>query len=512
MLSFLMLSRDSFHTVDLERGDLRLERRSPNLTKDRKSSIKKNLEYIVALQCNIICCGYTWFHKVFSKAFVLSCWRLRLSGMAPKTLIVIITILVRQSVNQKIAPITPPLTWSGWSSCSVSCGGGSRWRRTRFDDRIETQECNFQACPKPQSNTFEKEEKETWLIGGDNTLGSIERLIETSNGTVFSSIITNLPNSYTNHVAGYLDGKVYVCGGNSGIDSTGQYRLHNTCYSVFPSQPTSWIQAPSMITNTTNAAYSVHNGNLHVFGGFQSPACGARPGVQIFSSGGNSWSQSSRNDAPFELGAYQCAVTAGEKIFVIGGWYPWELYPSASTCKETLDDNELIAINREMKYYQNRVQIFDPNNGRWSQGPPLHTKRRKHGCALINMFGRFGIMVVGGTNSGDGSLKSAEYLDLGNNLSNIQFGEWIKLRNMLFNRSTNPVVIDGRYNIVYKVLGVCNNVFFRENVFVVGGESFSNEKSIERFNKRTQRWDTMNYTTKSKRKNFSFVTFTESFK
>ena len=121
-------------------------------------------------------------------------------------------------------------------------------------------------------------------------------------------------------------------------------------------------------------------------------------------------------------------------------------------------------------------------------------------------------MVVGGTNSGDGSLKSAEYLDLGNNLSNIQFGKWIKLRNMLFNRSSNPVVIDGRYNIAYKVLDICNNVFFREDVFVVGGESFSNEKSIERFNKRTQRWDTMNYTTKSKRKNFSFVTFTKSLK
>ena len=63
------------------------------------------------------------------------------------------------------------------------------------------------------------------------------------------------------------------------------------------------------------------------------------------------------------------------------------------------------------------------------------------------MFGRFGIMVVGGTNSRDGSLKSVEYLDLGNNLANTQFGEWIELRNMIFNRNSNPVVIDGRYSI-----------------------------------------------------------------
>ena len=64
---------------------------------------------------------------------------------------------------------------------------------------------------------------------------------------------------------------------------------------------------------------------------------------------------------------------------------------------------------------------------------------------------------------------------------------------------------------IYKVLSIHINVFFREHVYVVEGESFSNSKSIERFNKRSQRWDTMNYNTKSKRKNFSFVTIPKSF-
>ena len=64
---------------------------------------------------------------------------------------------------------------------------------------------------------------------------------------------------------------------------------------------------------------------------------------------------------------------------------------------------------------------------------------------------------------------------------------------------------------VFENLRQCT-VYFRDHVYVVGGESFSSDKSIQRFNKSSQRWDTMNYNTKSKRKNFSFVTIPKSSK
>ena len=240
-------------------------------------------------------------------------------------------------------------SWSAWSSCSVSCGRGSQQRK-HSDGRLQTQDCSQSRCP---SNENREEEEEVWLIGGDKTGGSVERLVETSGGNVCSRSISTLPNDYSEHVAGYLGGKVMVCGGNSGTDrQTGKYQVHNPCYFSWPSQPASWNPAPPMKANTTNAAYAVHNDDLYVFGGYQKPACGFRAGVQIFRSRSDSWTWSTKYDPPFELGAYQCAVTVGDLIFVIGGWYPHNHYPSAPTCKEDLSSRELTQVNQEWDYYQ----------------------------------------------------------------------------------------------------------------------------------------------------------------
>jgi len=163
-------------------------------------------------------------------------------------------------------------------------------------------------------------------------------------------------------------------------------------------------------------------------------------------------------------------------------------YPSAPTCKEDLSSSELTAVNKEFKYFQDRVQIFDARNEQWYQGPTLITRRRKHGCSLINMSGSKGIMVVGGTNSRDSTLNSVEYLDLGNDLSNIDVNNlrWKQLRNMKSSRMGNPVVFDGR-----------------NHVYVVGGNT--GRDTIERFDKKRQQWESLGYGTNKKRFDFSFV-------
>ena len=54
--------------------------------------------------------------------------------------------------------------------------------------------------------------------------------------------------------------------------------------------------------------------------------------------------------------------------------------------------------------------------------------------------------MVGGTNSRDRTLNSVEFLDLGNDLSNINLNglKWLQLQNMNYPRMGNPAVFQGR--------------------------------------------------------------------
>ena len=65
------------------------------------------------------------------------------------------------------------------------------------------------------------------------------------------------------------------------------------------------------------------------------------------------------------------------------------------------------------------------------------------------MSGTFGIMVVGGTSSRDGTLNSVEYLDLGDDLSNISVNnlKWTELSSMKTPRMGTPVVFDGKDHV-----------------------------------------------------------------
>ena len=138
-------------------------------------------------------------------------------------------------------------------------------------------------------------------------------------------------------------------------------------------------------------------------------------------------------------------------------------------------------MNREFEYYHNQVQVLDTSTGRWRIGPKLETRRRNHGCTLTEVNGRAGIIVAGGDNPRDGGLSSVEYLDLGPDLSGIQFRDlqWRNLPNMSRGR-TGRLVLYADKNSVYAVgedgveaLDLTRPVWKRVSSSVAGGRSHS---------------------------------------
>ena len=197
--------------------------------------------------------------------------------------------------------------------------------------------------------------------------------------------LPRFPSERSAAMGGFMRGRIYVCGGSSGGYENPV--LHKDCQAALASNPRKgWVAIPGLPINTTHAAHAVSNNKLYVFGGYQKPACGYRPEVQIFNSRDQKWSISPKTDPPEHIGAYGCAISAGNFIFVIGGWSPASAY--TSNCKEDLSNAELSAVNKEYSYFHDRVQIFDTRKGSWFQGPKLLTRRRNHGCTLVDVGGR----------------------------------------------------------------------------------------------------------------------------
>ena len=91
----------------------------------------------------------------------------------------------------------------------------------------------------------------------------------------------------------------------------------------------------------------------------------------------------------------------------------------------------------------NLVERLDVAEGRWVNLPELNPVRAQHGCALVDLHGEHGIIVVGG-DSGGTRLKDVRFLPLGP-----RHTEWKKVADMLTARWGRPGVgiVGGRITV-----------------------------------------------------------------
>ena len=89
------------------------------------------------------------------------------------------------------------------------------------------------------------------------------------------------------------------------------------------------------------------------------------------------------------------------------------------------------------------VERLDVSNAQWVTLPELNPVRAQHGCALVDLHGEHGVIVVGG-DSGGTRLKDVRFLPVGP-----KHTEWRKVAEMLTARWGRPGVgiVGGRITV-----------------------------------------------------------------
>ena len=159
------------------------------------------------------------------------------------------------------------------------------------------------------------------------------------------------------------------------------------------------------------AAWASENGKLYVLGGSLGTLSGYTASTEVYHPDSDKW----------EVGvsltstrASHCAVGDGQgNIVVTGGYGALEL-----------------------------VQSLDLSTGQWTRLPDLQPVRAQHGCALVELGGRHGVIVVGG-DSGGTRLSDVRFLPLENRRKS---EEWTKISDLNIARWGRPSVgfIGGR--------------------------------------------------------------------
>lgn len=292
------------------------------------------------------------------------------------------------------------------------------------------------------------------------------------------SSLGNMPTPRTEVASAALGGKIYIIGG---FDSSG--RILATV-EVYDPASDAWEQAPDLPEARHHAAAVFLKGKLYVIGGFSGLDFRPKNDVFEFDPDTGEW----KEKAPLRIarGAFGAAVR-GNKIYAIGGMIfegsgegaslmplegpvnvgglavtgelevydtltdSWTLKSQAPTQRHHLAVgfvNELLYVTSGRdEAFDNaqdfaNLEIYDPKNDRWSQGPPMPTARSGSGGAATGKF----FMVAGGEAPNRATFGKVEVFDS-------QQKKWLSFPNL-----STP-----RHGLALTVLG--------DKIYAIGGSA-----------------------------------------
>ena len=247
------------------------------------------------------------------------------------------------------------------------------------------------------------------IIGGRNTNGVLSSVELVTGRGVCRGAVPPLPAMRWKMIANTIDeDRVLACGGTNIF---GQPK--RDCWILgFRGRTPFWSPGPDMLTARDSAAWAVEGDYLFIMGGSLGKLKGSTDSVEMFQVSTGRWvegpSMSSHRHG-------HCAVGLGNGSLVVTGGY-----------------GGLEVAER-----------FDLATGLWTPLPELSPVRAQHGCALVELHGEQGIMVVGG-DSGGTRLRDVRFLPLDGPSQ-----EWRKVADLQSARWGRPgvAIVGGRINV-----------------------------------------------------------------
>jgi len=215
-----------------------------------------------------------------------------------------------------------------------------------------------------------------------------------------------------------IDGMIYVPGGFSGPLGTDDLEAYDIALDR-------WTRLAPMPEGRHHLMAAAHQGQLYVFGGSVAVGWSASASAWRYHPASDAWEELADMPEPRMAGA---AVTLGETIYVVGGvgdsdqllaFDPvnesWRTYPGP---RQPREHTGAVAYQRELWVIGGRwsgagelqsVEIFDPREATWRDGPALQVARG--GFAAETVGDR--ILVAGGEviMTGREALASVEIYD-----------------------------------------------------------------------------------------------------